>query len=145
MNAQETAERETTQQSSPAAAPAPDKRLASLEAVLDGIKARNLGDAAPKFEQVEHGSKITLMPLNDQNKTKWPSITIGRNGGITINELSSYDGSKEGTLNAAVNGDVLLAKQEARNAAKKAVAEGAKKGPGTVVDTGKETEEKVAA
>jgi len=139
----------TTEVAATATATAPDKRLVSIAAVLDGIKARVGEDNMPVFEQIAEGNKITLLPDNDKNKNPWPSITVGVQGGIVVNELRSYpepDGN--GGLYAAVNGDVLYAKQNERDAKRKAdaaaKAEAAAKAAAAPAET-KTAEEEVPA
>lgn len=132
----------STSNTTPAAqaAPAvvvPSKREAALKAVMDGIKARNLGVAHPKFVNVEEGSNLTLLPENDKNVNPWPSIRIGKNGGIDVIEVRSWNATTTTALEVAINGDLFLKKQSERDA-RRAAAAAAPKKPAAPVTTGEQ-------
>jgi hypothetical protein len=66
-----------------------------------------------KPEMLKQDGKFINMVIGKE----WPTIRIGNSGGITVMELKSYTSAFE----AAVKGDVLLAKQKEREG-KKAIA-----------------------
>lgn len=86
------------------------KQQATIENIVSGIVARNLGDASPNFTQTEDGGNVYLTAPN------WPTIRVGKQGGVYLDEIASYD---EG-LQAAINGDKMLADKQAREQKKAA-------------------------
>lgn len=73
-----------------------------------------ISDARPdvKFATDEVGDAVFMRAEN------YPTIKIGRMGGVDLVEIRTYPNA----LKAAVEGDTLLAKQNARDAKGKAVA-----------------------
>ena len=97
----------------PIPAPAPQvnqKQNDAVAKILAGVAARNLGDAAPQFTETKEGSDIFLKAEN------WPTIKVGKGGGVTVLELRSYpEGDGKTATDAAIMGDVLLKKQNDRD------------------------------
>lgn len=98
------------------------KQQVSINNIVSGITTR-LGENAPKFETVEEAPNVFLM------SESYPTIKLGRDGGVEVPELRSYpDG-----LEAAINADVLLAKQKDRDAKKaEAAAKSASEAPAPI-------------
>ena len=107
-----------------------------------------LNGSTPQFETVLEGGNVFLVADN------WPTIKLGRDGGIDIPDLRSFSDA----LHAAVHADELVAKQVARDkkkaeekaaAAAKAAAPAGTSAPGPVLvekqafETGTETEVEV--
>lgn len=94
---------------------ASEKQIAAVTKIAEGIAARNLGDGAPEFSQEKVGGDLFLRATN------WPTIKVGKGGGVTVLDLRSYpEGDGKTAIDAAINGDVLLAKQIDRDAKKAA-------------------------
>ena len=87
-----------------------EKQLASVTKIIEGIVARQLGDRQPNFTQYKEGQDLFLSADN------WPTIKIGKAGGVSVVDLRSYpEGEGKTAIDAAINGDVLLEKQKARD------------------------------
>jgi hypothetical protein len=94
----------------PAAQPTPSKQMQTIEKLKEGWTAK--------------GVNLDKLTVKDDGKFKlvvvgegWPTVQIGPTGGISLPAIKSYPKAFE----AALEGDQLLAKQNAREA-KKATA-----------------------
>jgi hypothetical protein len=87
------------------------KQTATLEKLVSAIAAR-VPAVNPDFKQTEENGNVFIQAPG------WPTIQIGRQGGVSLPEIKSY---KEGFA-AAVIGDQLLTKQDTKVTAKVAVA-----------------------
>jgi len=103
-----TAKPETPKPIAPQPQPAA-KQQATVSKVLDGWKAR--GVDLSKLEQKQDGKFILLLLPN------FPECKIGPSGGLEV-ALPSYPNAYD----AAINGDTLLAKLQARQAKKQSMA-----------------------
>ena len=90
------------------------KQQAAINNIVSGIASERpeLNGSAPKFETVLENGNVFLMAEN------FPTIKLGRDGGIDIPDLRSYSDA----LKAAIHADTLVAKQKARDEKKVADA-----------------------
>lgn len=89
------------------------KQQTTINNIVSGIAARtDIKAGEPPFITTEENNNVFLMADG------WPTIKIGRNGGIDLLGIKSY----ADPLEAAINGDVYLRKQEDRAVRAAAVA-----------------------
>lgn len=89
----------------PAATPAPTKQEVTLLKLT--VALRDKRQIAVKPEMLTTDGKSIRLVIGEG----WPSISIGKNGGVVVNELRSYADPFE----AAIQGDTLLARQTERD------------------------------
>lgn len=90
------------------------KQQVAINNIISGIASERpeLNGSAPKFETVLENGNVFLMAEN------YPTIKLGRDGGIDIPDLRSFSDP----LHAAVHADELVKKQNDRDAKKQADA-----------------------
>lgn len=100
----------TTSTATPTKPSISPKQQVSINNIVAGLLAKH-GDGAPNLETIIEGSNVFLVADN------WPTIKLGRDGGIDVPDLRSF----ADPLEAAINASELVAKQKA-NDLKKAQA-----------------------
>ena len=88
--------------------PTPSKQQETILKLTKALREQRQVEVKPEM-LVQDGKFINLLI----GKT-WPTIRVGNSGGITVMELRSYGSA----FDAAIKGDELLAKQNARDAKK---------------------------
>jgi hypothetical protein len=111
--AEQKAEVKSASTPAPAAQPAvASKQTQTIEKLRVALREQRQIEVKEEM-LIQDGKYINLL-IGEE----WPTIRIGNSGGITVMELKSYTSAFE----AAVKGDVLLAKQKEREGKKPTAA-----------------------